>query len=121
MWRVVRNERGTSSVEFLLIAPFLLFILFGSVELSRAWFTMNLMTTAACDAVRGWWPPDQRDGRWQARRSQMLIHEQSKRNSKPLQVGEPLARYGTQNLAAKHLGVGQATIARNAEEYRLGA
>lgn len=52
MWRVVRNERGTSSVEFLLIAPFLLFILFGSVELSRAWFTMNLMTTAAREAVR---------------------------------------------------------------------
>ena len=41
------NERGTSSVEFILIAPFLLLILFASVELSRAWFTMNLLTTAA--------------------------------------------------------------------------
>ena len=48
----MRNERGTSSLEFLLIAPFLLFILFGSVELSRAWFTMNLLTTAAREAVR---------------------------------------------------------------------
>ncbi|HEY3068123.1 MAG TPA: TadE/TadG family type IV pilus assembly protein [Methylomirabilota bacterium] len=49
---VVKSERGTSSIEFLLIAPFLLFILFASVELSRAWFTMNLMTTAAREAVR---------------------------------------------------------------------
>ena len=46
------NERGTSSLEFILIAPFLLLILFASVELSRAWFTMNLMTTAAREAVR---------------------------------------------------------------------
>jgi len=46
------NERGTSSVEFILIAPFLLLILFASAELSRAWFTMNLLTTAAREAVR---------------------------------------------------------------------
>jgi Flp pilus assembly protein TadG len=51
-WRRVLNERGTSSVEFILIAPFLLLILFASVELSRAWFTMNLLTTAAREAVR---------------------------------------------------------------------
>jgi Flp pilus assembly protein TadG len=48
----LKSERGTSSLEFLLIAPFLLFILFGSVELSRAWFTMNLLTTAAREGVR---------------------------------------------------------------------
>jgi transcriptional regulator with PAS, ATPase and Fis domain len=35
-------------------------------------------------------------------------------------VREALARYGTQSLAAKHLGVGQATIARKAKEYGLG-
>src|SRR4030095_13297819 len=46
------DERGTSSVEFILIAPFLLLILFASVELSRAWFTMNLLTTAAREGVR---------------------------------------------------------------------
>lgn len=39
-------------MEFILIAPFLLLILFASVELSRAWFTMNLLTTAAREAVR---------------------------------------------------------------------
>jgi len=52
MKRLRSNERGTSSVEFILIAPFLLLILFASVELSRAWFTMNLLTTAAREAVR---------------------------------------------------------------------
>jgi PAS domain S-box-containing protein len=36
-------------------------------------------------------------------------------------VREALARYGTQSRAAKSLGVGQATIARKAKEYRLGA
>ena len=36
-------------------------------------------------------------------------------------VREALARYGTQSLAAKHLGVGQATIARKAKEYRLSS
>ena len=35
-------------------------------------------------------------------------------------VREALARYGTQSRAAKHLGVGQATIARKAKEYHLG-
>jgi transcriptional regulator with PAS, ATPase and Fis domain len=35
-------------------------------------------------------------------------------------VRDALARYGTQSLAAKHLGVAQATIARKAKEYGLG-
>jgi len=52
MQRWLSDERGTSSVEFILVAPFLLLILFASVELSRAWFTMNLLTTAAREAVR---------------------------------------------------------------------
>jgi Flp pilus assembly protein TadG len=52
MRKWLSNECGTSSVEFILVAPFLLLILFASVELSRAWFTMNLMTTAAREAVR---------------------------------------------------------------------
>lgn len=52
MHKWLSNERGTSSVEFILVAPFLLLILFASVELSRAWFTMNLLTTAAREAVR---------------------------------------------------------------------
>lgn len=50
--RIAADRRGVASVEFVLILPILLLILFLSVELSRAWFTMNLMTTAAREGVR---------------------------------------------------------------------
>jgi Flp pilus assembly protein TadG len=46
------DQRGVASLEFVLILPILLFVLFVSVELSRAWFTMNLLTTAAREAAR---------------------------------------------------------------------
>ena len=46
------DQRGVASLEFVLILPILLFVLFASVELSRAWFTMNLLTTAAREAAR---------------------------------------------------------------------
>ena len=46
------TQRGVASVEFVLILPILLFILFASVELSRAWFSLNLLTTAAREAAR---------------------------------------------------------------------
>jgi Flp pilus assembly protein TadG len=52
MHRHLGNERGVASLEFVLILPILLFVLFASVELSRAWFTMNLLTTAAREAAR---------------------------------------------------------------------
>ena len=52
MSRMLRDARGVTSVEFVLILPTLLLVLFLSVELSRAWFTMNLMTTAAREGVR---------------------------------------------------------------------
>jgi len=37
------------------------------------------------------------------------------------QIREALKRYGTQSKAARHLGVAQATIARQAKRYGLGA
>jgi len=52
MRKHLQSERGLVSLEFILIAPILLFVLFASVELSRAWFTMNLLTTAAREAAR---------------------------------------------------------------------
>ena len=52
MRRRLRNQRGVASLEFVLILPILLFVLFASVELSRAWFTLNLLTTAAREAAR---------------------------------------------------------------------
>lgn len=52
MRKRLSNQRGVASLEFVLILPILLFVLFVSVELSRAWFTMNLLTTAAREAAR---------------------------------------------------------------------
>jgi Flp pilus assembly protein TadG len=52
MLKRFENQRGVASLEFVLILPILLFVLFASVELSRAWFTMNLLTTAAREAAR---------------------------------------------------------------------
>src|SRR6266566_5005465 len=46
------DERGVASLEFVLILPILLFVIFIGVELSRAWMTLNLLTSAAREAAR---------------------------------------------------------------------
>ena len=46
------DSRGTSTLELVLVLPTLLFVIFAGIELSRAWFTMNLLTTAAREAAR---------------------------------------------------------------------
>src|SRR5258706_13752997 len=46
------NNRGTSTLEFVVVLPVLLFVLFSIVELSRAWLTLNLATAAAREGVR---------------------------------------------------------------------
>ena len=46
------DERGVASLEFVLILPILLFVIFMGVELSRAWMTLNLLTSAAREAAR---------------------------------------------------------------------
>lgn len=48
----LRSQRGTSTLEFVIVLPVLLFVLFAIVELSRAWLTLNLVTTAAREAAR---------------------------------------------------------------------
>jgi Flp pilus assembly protein TadG len=48
----IRNARGTSTLEFAVVLPLLLFMMFAIVELSRAWLTLNLVTTAAREAAR---------------------------------------------------------------------
>lgn len=50
--RDAKRERGSSTVELIIMLPVLLLILFGIVELSRAWFTLNIATTAAREGVR---------------------------------------------------------------------
>ena len=52
IWKRLTTQRGVASLEFVLILPILLFILFASVELSRAWVSLNLLTTAAREAAR---------------------------------------------------------------------
>jgi Flp pilus assembly protein TadG len=50
--RKLFNSRGTSTLEFVVVLPVLLFVLFSIVELSRAWLTLNLATAAAREGVR---------------------------------------------------------------------
>ena len=44
--------RGTSTLEFIVVLPALLLIFLASVELSRAWLTLNLVTQAAREGAR---------------------------------------------------------------------
>jgi Flp pilus assembly protein TadG len=50
--RIIRNQRGTSTLEFIVVLPVLLFVLFAIVEISRAYLTVNLVTTAAREGAR---------------------------------------------------------------------
>ena len=48
MSSILRGEKGTSTLEFIVVFPFLLLIFLAGVELSRAWLT----ATVAANAVR---------------------------------------------------------------------
>ncbi len=50
--RKERGERGTSTLEFLVVLPVLLCILLLIMELSLAWLTVNIVTTASREAAR---------------------------------------------------------------------
>jgi hypothetical protein len=50
--RGARKRRATASVEFALIAPFLLAILLGSIEITRAIMVKAILTDAARDGAR---------------------------------------------------------------------
>ena len=50
--RKLLDSRGTSTLEFVVVLPVLLFVLFAIVEVSRAWLTLNLATAAAREGVR---------------------------------------------------------------------
>jgi len=54
MMRPIRlgDQRGTSTLEFLVVLPTLLLIFLGSLELSRAWLTVNIATNAAREGAR---------------------------------------------------------------------
>jgi Flp pilus assembly protein TadG len=51
IWRV-RNQRGTSTLEFIVVLPTLLIIFLAGLELSRAWLAVNIATNAAREGAR---------------------------------------------------------------------
>ena len=46
------NQRGTSTLEFVVVLPTLLIIFLGGLELSRAWLAANIATNAAREGAR---------------------------------------------------------------------
>jgi Flp pilus assembly protein TadG len=50
--RRLGNQRGTSTLEFVVVLPTLLLVFLASLELSRAWLTVNIMTNAAREGAR---------------------------------------------------------------------
>lgn len=49
---IFRQNRGQSVVEFALVLPLILLVLFGITEFGRAWMTMNILTSAAREGCR---------------------------------------------------------------------
>lgn len=52
MKSILKNEKGQNLVEFALVVPMLLLLVFGIAEFGRAWMTRNILTGAAREAVR---------------------------------------------------------------------
>ena len=50
--RRLGNQRGTSSLELVAVLPTLLLIFLASLELSRAWLTANIITSAVREGAR---------------------------------------------------------------------
>ena len=46
------NCRGNAVIEFAVILPFLLLVVFGITEFGRAWMTVNIMATATREGAR---------------------------------------------------------------------
>ncbi len=52
MLSFIRQKRGQSVVEFAILFPLLLLVLFGITEFGRAWATQNILTSAAREGAR---------------------------------------------------------------------
>jgi Flp pilus assembly protein TadG len=48
----IKSQNGQSLVEFALLLPVLVLIVFGIIEWGRLWMTMNVLTGAAREGVR---------------------------------------------------------------------
>lgn len=47
-----KGQEGTSTLELIVVLPTLLFVMFAIMELSRAWLSVNIVTTAAREGAR---------------------------------------------------------------------
>jgi Flp pilus assembly protein TadG len=52
MFRFMKSERGQSLVEFALILPIFIVVLFGIMEFGRLWEITNLITSASREGAR---------------------------------------------------------------------
>ncbi len=50
--RRLLGQEGTSTIEFIIVLPTLLFVMLGAVELSRAWLTAHIATNAVREGAR---------------------------------------------------------------------
>jgi Flp pilus assembly protein TadG len=50
--RLSGNQRGQAVVEFALVLPLLLLLVFGATEFSRAWLAMNTISAASREGCR---------------------------------------------------------------------
>jgi Flp pilus assembly protein TadG len=50
--RCTGNQRGQAVIEFALVLPLLLLLVFGITEFGRAWMTKNILTSAAREGCR---------------------------------------------------------------------
>lgn len=50
--KIRKSEKGQSLVEFALVLPVFLLILFGIIEFGRIWMTVNVITGAAREGAR---------------------------------------------------------------------
>lgn len=50
--RLVRDERGTAAVEFTMVLPIMLVLVFGIVELGSAWQARQTLTNASREGAR---------------------------------------------------------------------
>lgn len=48
----MKSEKGQALVEFVMVLPVFIILLFGIMEFSRLWQTVNVLTSAAREAAR---------------------------------------------------------------------
>ena len=68
----LKDTTGQNLVEFALVVPMLLLLVFGIAEFGRAWMTRNILTGAAREAVRVAVVPDGSIGAATTRANQIL-------------------------------------------------